>query len=427
LTRRAPAVKRGPLSVPPLSEASKVESPAAPPLAAEDRRLLALLSLAIFFEGYGRSAISVLLPTIGAGLGVPAPELSFALAAITAGSLGVLVLGELADRFGRRRLLLASVLLYAVLGATSATAGTLVVLVLWQSAARMFQEGALSAATVIAVEEMPAAHRGIAQGVLGTVNSVGSGLTALLLGFVALIPGGWRGVCALNATPLLLLPFLRRTVPESRRWMRAEHPRRRFVPRGYRRRMAAALVVVFLAMSYDVAGFAFTTYWPMVHHGWSAPQTSSLIVIAGGLGLPGFWVGGRLTDRAGRRVSAVVFFVGLALAEALFFQGGPTALWPAFMAMVFCQAGKITVIRSWTPEIFPTSFRGTAAGWLAAGSTLGAMAGLAAAGLMGRVLDDMGLALTIIAIAGVAAAAVAWTCLPETGGLELEVASPEPV
>ena len=396
-----------------------------PRLDAEHRRLLGLLGLAIFFEGYGRSIVSVMLWPIGRDLGVPDTELSFALAFISAGALGVLVLGHLIDRFGRRRLLLACVLLYSLLGAATATAGTLLALVAWQAAARMFQEGALSAAVVIAVEETPAARRGLAQGILGVANSIGSGLGAFLLAFIELAPGGWRGLCLVSLLPVLLVPFLRRTIPESRRWTLGVHHPRRLLPPAYRGRMLAGLAVFFLGMSYDVAGFAFTAFWPMSRHGWSPAQTSALIIFAGGAGLPGFWFGGRLTDRIGRRLAAVVFFVGLALAEAAFFLGGPAALWPSFTAMVFCQAGKTTVLRSWAPELFPTSLRGTASSQLTAGGVLGAMAGLAAAGALGAGLADMGLGITLVAIAGLAAAVLAYACLPETGGLELEAASPE--
>src|SRR5437867_6820373 len=396
-----------------------------PRLEPAHRRLLGLLGLAIFFEGYGRSIITLTLPYVGRDLATSGPQLSYALAAISAGALGVLPLGKLIDRLGRRRLLLGCVLLYSLLGAGTATATALPALVAWQAGARMFQEGALLAAVVIAVEEMPAARRGIAQGVLGTANSIGSGLGAFLLGFIGLFPGGWRGLCLVSLLPLLLLPLLGRSIPETRRWAGRTEPHSGLLPRAYRGRLLAGLAVIFLAMSYDVAGFAFTTWVPKTRHGWSDAQTSALIIVAGGLGLSGFWVGGRLTDRTGRRPSAVVFFVGLALAEAAFFLGGPRALWPSFAAMVFCQAGKTTVLRSWAPELFPTSVRGTASSWLAAGATLGAMTGLAAAGALGAVFGALGLGITLVAIAGLAAAVLAYACLPETGGLELEAASPE--
>ncbi|TMB09275.1 MAG: MFS transporter, partial [Deltaproteobacteria bacterium] len=139
-----------------------------------DRRLLRLLGLSIFFEGYGRSLIVVTLSYVGRDLGAAPAELSWALAFVSVGSLGVLVLGPIADRFGRRRLVLASVGLLALFGAGTAMARTLAALVVWQAAARMFQEGALFTSAVIAAEEMPAAHRGTAQGLLGTVNALGS-------------------------------------------------------------------------------------------------------------------------------------------------------------------------------------------------------------------------------------------------------------
>src|SRR3989442_1618930 len=161
-----------------------------PRLDAEHRRLLGLLGLAIFFEGYGRSIVSVMLRPIGQDLGVPGPELSFALAFISAGALGVLVLGHLTDRFGRRRLLLPL---------------------------------------------PPPPPRG-------------------------------RPPCAPRGPPP-----------------------RRALPPSYRGRMVAGLAVFFLGMSYDVAGFAFTAFWPMSRDGWSPGQTSALIIVAGGVGLPGFW------------------------------------------------------------------------------------------------------------------------------------------
>src|SRR2546430_3701301 len=218
----------------------------------------------------------------------------------------------------------------------------------------MFQEGALAAAVEIAVEEPPASHRGLAQGVLGVANSVGSGLAAFLRAFIELFPGGGGGLCAVSVLPLLFVPFLRRTIPESRRWTGRAHPRPRFVPAAYRGRLLAGLAVFFLGMSYDVAGFAFTAFWPMSRHGWSAARTSALIIVAGGIGLPGFWVGGRLTDRMGRRRSAALLLVGPALAEAAFFLGGSGGLLPRFTATGFFPSRQTTPLPSWAPRRFPT-------------------------------------------------------------------------
>src|SRR5262249_30176014 len=153
---------------------------------------------------------------------------------------------------------------------------------------------------------------------------------------------------------LATLPFFRRALPESRRWSAGGHAVRGRLPARYHGRAAVAAAVAFLAMSYDVAGFAFTAYVPIAGHGWSPAATSAMIIVAGGLGLPGWWVGGALADRIGRRPCAVVLLIGLSIAEAIFFQLGPAGLWPGFTAMVFCQSGKTAVLRAWSTELFPT-------------------------------------------------------------------------
>jgi MFS family permease len=389
------------------------------------RRLLALLGLAIFFEGYGRSIIAVTLADVGRDLAAPSHALSYALAVIAAGSLGVLVLGPLADRFGRRRLLLTSVALFAGFGAATAAAPTLGMLIAWQLLARVFQEGAIFAAAVLAAEEMPPGERAAAQGLLGTVNSFGTGFAALLLAGIAVVPGGWRGLCLVSLVPLALLPLLRRRLPESGRWLARPAPAVTWPPPAYRARVRAALVVVALAMSYDVAAFAFVTYVPIALYGWSPGQASAMFIVAGGLGLPGWWRGGRLAERFGRRPIGALFLCGLTLAEVLFFVGGPHALWPGFTAMVFFQGGKMTVIRTWAAELFPTSFRGAAAGWLTAAGALGGMGGLGLAGTLAPLVGGIHVALAMIASAGVLAAAAVLLWLPETRGLELEASAPE--
>jgi AAHS family 3-hydroxyphenylpropionic acid transporter len=392
-----------------------------------DRRLIGLLGAAIFFEGYGRSLVTVALAYVGQDLAASPDALSYALAAIALGSLGVLFLGPVADRIGRRRLLLACLVLLGLFGAGSASAGTLAALVAWQLAARVFQEGALFTAAVLAAEETAPANRGAAQGFLGTANALGAGFAALLLAAIGVIPGGWRGLCLVSLVPLLLAPILRGRLPESRRWLARSGPSVGLPPPAYRGRVLAALVVVALAMSYDVAAFAFVTYVPVTLYGWSPAQVSAMFIGAGLFGLPGWSLGGMLADRHGRRPIGVLFLIGLTLGELLFFLGGRWALWPGFAMIVFFQGGKMTIIRAWAAELFPTSFRGAAAGWLTAAGAVGGMGGLALAGALAKPLGGIHFALAVVSLAGVLAAAAVAAWLPETRGLDLETAAPEAV
>ncbi len=93
--------------------------------------------------------------------------------------------------------------------------------------------------------------------------------------------------------------------------------------------------------------------------------------------------------------------------------------------MVFCQGGKTTVLRAWATELFPTSIRGAAAGWITAAGTVGGTCGLTLAGALAPRVGGIGPALAVIASAGVLAAVAAFLWLPETKGRELEVTAPE--
>lgn len=85
----------------------------------------------------------------------------------------------------------------------------------------------------------------------------------------------------------------------------------------------------------------------------------------------------------------------------------------------------MTVLRSWATELFPTNFRGAAAGWMTVAATLGGMAGLALTGVLEHAVGGLGPAVAVIASAGVAATLASYLWLPETRGLELEAIAPE--
>jgi hypothetical protein len=115
----------------------------------------------------------------------------------------------------------------------------------------------------------------------------------------------------------------------------------------------AALVVVALAVAYDVAPFAFVTYVPITLHGWSAAQASLMFIVAGVSASPA----GRsaaCSPSLRRRPIGVLFLVGLTFAELSSSSAGRTRS-GGFTAMVFFQGGKMTIVRTGAAELF-TSF-----------------------------------------------------------------------
>lgn len=134
--------------------------------------------------------------------------------------LGGAVAGAAADRWGRRIVLMVSVIWFAVCDAAVAFAPTLG----WVMALRVlfgFGMGAeWTAGTTMAMENWPERSRGIASGILQGSWTVGYLLAALVSGFV--VPAfGWRGLFLVAAIPALLVIPVRLFVKENEDWKKA--------------------------------------------------------------------------------------------------------------------------------------------------------------------------------------------------------------
>jgi hypothetical protein len=182
--------------------------------------LLGLVSLALFFEQYDISMLTSALKFIATDLGMTERDLGGFLALIRLGALPAFLIMPLADRIGRRRVFLISVLAFSVGTLVTAFARTATEFIIAQIAARTFMLSGSAVAFVIITEEYPARYRGWAIGMLGALAACGNGLGAGLFAAIDHLPYGWRSLYAIGIVPLALLPLLRRQVSETRRFDR---------------------------------------------------------------------------------------------------------------------------------------------------------------------------------------------------------------
>jgi MFS family permease len=308
-----------------------------------------------------------------------------------------------------------------------------------QMATRVFMLMGAALALVILVEEFPADRRGAGIGLLSVLGGMGFGLGAGLYALVDWLPFGWRALYALGVLPVLLLPFFRRSLRETRRFEAGRRSRdaeppssawRRWVrpvamlARTHPRRAVSVGMAGMLAAMGAIAFFQYTSYFVRNVHGWSPGQYSLLVLTGGLLGLCGNVLGGRASDRFGRRR---VGFLALALAPAgvAFFYGGPAStLALAWGLTTLCATSGDLVLRALATELFPTSHRSAAAGWLILVQTLGWVSGLFVVGAATGELADLGPVVMAVSLANVAAALCVWL-VPETSGLELETIAAE--
>ncbi len=356
--------------------------------------------------------------------------LGLALSVIRGGALAAIVLGLFADRVGRRRILLLTVLGYTIATGLTGLSRGLLDFVLLQLVAVAFLNTELSLAQVVIAEEFPAAARGMGQGLLGAAAAVGAGLAAMLFPILAPTSLGWRGLYLIGIVPLLIVGWLRRSLPETARWSQLDPSARRaagmlaVLAPAHRRRFLTLVALAAGSVAAFGAAYSFASYRATTTFGWSPARVSTMVLVGGGLGFWGWILFGRFTDTGGRRVAGSIALVGLGAAIVTFYA--TTYLFAAFAALVFFEAGTTIAVNALSTEVFPTALRATARAWLTNAGVAGGMLGLLAVWLLS---ERAGGHAGVIAILGLVPFALAplMFVLPETRGRELEAASGEVV
>jgi MFS family permease len=406
------------------------------PLPPETVRTLLLVTLGLFFEQYDLGLANAALPQIAADLGMAAPDAGFTFSAIRLGGIGAFLLIPLADRIGRRRTFLGCFVGMSLGSLCTALSQTPLEFAAAQMATRAFLLTAAALSVVILVEELPAEQRGGGLGLLSVLGGMGFGLSAALYAAVDVLPFGWRSLYAVGIAPVLLLPFFRRALRETRRFEGAARERSERTPGSWLRPLAAlARTHPGRAASIGAAGvltavggigfFQYTSWFVREVHGWAPFQYSLLVLGAGLIGLLGTALGGRGSDLFGRRLVGATSLALMPLFVGIFYLGPGLLLAPAWGLTVLCGTASEIVLRALATELFPTSHRASAGGWLVLVETVGWSLGLAAIGLFARSDAALPGAIVALGLASLAAAA----CLlfvPETHRRELEEIAEEP-
>jgi putative MFS transporter len=393
-------------------------------------RLLGMIALAIFFENYDLSMIMSALSYIAADFQLAEETLGGYVGLIRLGAVPAFFLVPLADRIGRRRMFLIAVVGISATTLLTGFTASVAQFVVLQMLFRTFMLLAGTLAFVIIAEEFPAEHRGWGIGMLGALGATGFGFGALLFAFVDDLPGGWRALYVVGAIPLFFLPRLRRGIPETARFARhaaarSEHQRSgwlepvRELARTYPMRVVGVTLAGGLYSAGEISVFQFCGYFTLTEHAWEPWRFSTMVLVAGAFGMVGNVVAGRLADAFGRRPVGLAVAASFPAIAYLFYHSPGFWLPPLWAFLTVCSVSSNVMVRALGTEVFPTSHRGTAGGWLSLVQTLGAAGGLGASTLAttaGWTLPDAVSGLAFLC----AAAGASLFLLPETNRLELE-------
>ena len=408
----------------------------APELTGRQWQVLGLVSLVSLFDQYDISIFGMALPQIQAGLGIDESQLGLLGSVVRLGALPAFAIALLADRIGRRRALLVTVIAYTALTGATAFAPDARSYVALQFLARAFGVAEMLLAVVVIAEELEPEQRGWGVGALFALKSCGVGLAAMLLPLAAGRPDGWRALYLVGLVPLATLAWLRRSLPETARFdaharAASSSGERGFVAplralmRAYPGRFAASCALaVTVAMGIAAADFLGPKYLQQAH-GWTPGGVGLLYVSGGGLAILGGPIAGALSDRFGRRPLSIGCGLALVALGVGFFNGSGVWLVPLWMALIFTLMANETLLAAFGAELFPTSHRSTSAGARMIVATLGGSLGLALESALYGVTGSHWSAVSLLLAVALAGPLIVALAFPETAGRSLEEIAPE--
>jgi SHS family lactate transporter-like MFS transporter len=282
--------------------------------------------------------------------------------------LGAFIFGRLADRYGRRPVLMIDIALFAALEFFSGLMPNLATFIMMRALFGVAMGGEWGIGAALAMETIPESWRGLVSGLLQAGYPSGYLLATIFFGlFFPLV--GWRGMFMLGALPALLVLYIRASVPESTAW--ESH---RGVARRALREVAAAnvklivfAVIVMTAFNFfshgtqDLYPSAFLGLEHKFSHGviaWIA-IVYNLGAIAGGL------LFGWLSQKTGRRPAIILAaLAALPVIPLWAFSSSPAKLALGAFLMQAAVQGAWGIIPAYLNELSPPEIRATFAGFV---------------------------------------------------------------
>lgn len=360
---------------------------------------------------------------------LPAVRADLALSAATAGGLqsltllasavGGLAFGVFADRFGRVRALMASVLIYSVFTAACGLAETVLQLAVFRVALGIGMGGEWASGAALVSETWKPEHRNKAMAFMQSAWALGLGLAAMTNWLVQDVFGGnWRTVFFVGLAPALFALWVRRGVPEPAAWREVRAQR---APVSLRRALAApgwrvTVALVFMNACTMFGVWGFNTWVPSYLRspgvGLSDAQMNGFLFTM----QIGMWFGyvlfGYLSDAFGRKRVYVGYLVLAAIAVIAYaWTTTPWVLLALGPVAGFLATGYFSGFGPVTADLYPTEVRATAQGFT---YNVGRLAAAAAPFLLGGLTATSGFAVAL-SVAGGAylLAALAWTGIPD--------------
>lgn len=397
----------------------------------ESKHALVAAALGWMLDSFDVMLYALVLAALVSDLGI-AKSTAGLLGSLTlfASAFGGLIFGVVADRFGRRKALMASVLMYSVFTAACGFSTGVLMLAVFRVFLGLGMGGEWASGASLVSETWPAEHRGKALGLVQSAWAVGYAAAAAVSALI-MPRWGWRGVFFVGVIPAFFTLWIQKRVQEPEIW-KAKRLEPRAPGSGFRQifgRDRLRLTLLVTVMN----AFTLFAWWGL--NLW-IPSYLSMAAGQGGVGLStrlmsglvifmqvGMWLGyvsfGFISDRAGRKKTYVFFLIAASLFVFLYsLTKHPVILLLLGPFVAYFGTGHFSGFGPLTAELYPTSVRATAQGLT---YNAGRIVSAAAPFVVGSLAQSRGfsVAFSLIALSFLAAAAL-WVWIPETCGRKLE-------
>lgn len=421
--------------------------------------LLLCCSFIMFFDGYDLIVYGSVLPTLMTEWSLTPDQAGWlGSAALIGMMIGALTLGSLADRIGRRPVIVHGTLLFSLAAIATGLATTPEAFGALRFLTGIFLGGVIPNIVSLMNELAPRANRHALTTIMLSIYSVGS-IFATLVALWILPLLGWKPVFFLSGAALLFLPFLYRWMPDSMTFLMSRGKETearallsRAVPtqnhdhvhwtipapqhrpsvsasRLFREGRLLGTPMVWLSFGMCMLMvYGLNTWLPkiMIAGGYDLGSSLQFLIVLNIGATVGALAGGWLGDRFGNKLVLIIFFA-LAVVSLILLgtHPGPELLNILLFIAGATTIGTLAVVHAFGADYYPAEIRSTGVSWCSAMGRFGAIAGPILGGALIGLKLPLGQNFIIFAIPGVIAIA-AVLLVARTKTVEEPDAEPQP-
>jgi len=316
--------------------------------------------------------------------------------------IGALLFGRMAEKFGRRPILMLNILFFSIFELLSAWSPTFTAFLLFRVLYGIAMGGIWGVASSLAMETIPDRSRGLMSGIFQAGYPCGYLLASIIFGlFYSSV--GWRGMFLIGALPIFLLPYIWFKVPESPVWLAArERKESTALLPILRSHWKLCIYLVLLMACFNFFSHGTQDLYPTflkVQHGFD-PHTVSLIAISYNIAamLGGIFFG-TVSEKIGRKKAMIVAaFLALPVLPLWAFSTGSFNIGLGAFLMQFMVQGAWGVVPTYLNELVPANTRAVLPGFV---YQLGNLLASVNATLQARIAEanggNYGMAMAIVA------------------------------